>query len=152
MRGQDSLHTGLLILRLGAGLSLGMLFGAEKVRDALLYWTTGHWSFIDFNRRMGVPAPVLTAYLETLNESLGAFLISIGLVTRYAAVCVAAGFVAAVYYSRRAGEGAWLIAALYAVMFGTLAFTGGGRWSVDGWLQCRGESRRAGASQTDTDV
>src|SRR4029077_18852228 len=91
MSGDGSLHAGLLILRLGAGVSLGMLFGADKVRAALLYWTTGQWSFIDFNRRMGVPAPVLAAYLQTLNESVGALLVSFGLLTRYAAVCVAAG-------------------------------------------------------------
>jgi uncharacterized membrane protein YphA (DoxX/SURF4 family) len=152
MSGPDSLHAGLLILRLGAGLSLLMLFGAEKVRDALLYWATGHWSFIDFNRRMGVPAPVLAAYLQTVNESLAALLVSIGLFTRYAAVSVAAGFVAAVYYSRRAGEGAWIIAALYAVMFATLAFTRGGRWSMDQWLQCRAGLLRRGASRRDIDA
>jgi uncharacterized membrane protein YphA (DoxX/SURF4 family) len=152
MRGHDSLHAGLVILMLGAGLSLLMLFGAEKVRDALLYWATGHWSFIDFNRRMGVPAPVLAAYLQTVNESLAALLVSIGLFTRYAAVCVAAGFVAAVYFSRRAGEDAWITAALYAVMFGALAFTRGGRWSMDRWLECRGGLWRRGAARTDTDA
>lgn len=124
-------NAGLLVLRLGAGLSLLFLFGLPKVRDAVTYFHTGHWAFVDFNRKVGLPLPVLVACYQTLNESLGALLVACGFFTRIAAASLAAGFAAAAGCSLKAGEAAWLDAALYCVMFASLAVAGPGRFSLD---------------------
>lgn len=57
-----SLDVGLLVLRIGAGLSSCWFFGVDKVKAAALFPSTEHWPLVDFNRRMGIPAPVLAAY------------------------------------------------------------------------------------------
>ena len=122
---------GLLVLRLGAGVSLFLLFGLTKLKAANSFLHTGAWEFVDFNRKVGLPAPVFIAFLQTLNESVGALLTVAGFQTRYASGSVALGFAAATYFSVRIGEDAWLIALFYAVMFATLALTGAGQLSID---------------------
>ena len=63
MRGP--LDTGLLVLRVGAGRSLLVLFGIHKLGDAVAYFHTHHWQFVNFNRRVGLPAPVIVAFIQT---------------------------------------------------------------------------------------
>lgn len=133
---------GLLVLRLGAGVSLFLLFGLTKLKAANSFLHTGGWEFVDFNRKVGLPAPVLVAFLQTLNESVGALLVAAGFLTRYAAGSLALGFVAATYLSIRMGEDAWLIALCYVVMFTTLALTGAGKLSIDSLLASRSSSGR----------
>ena len=127
----STVDLGLLVLRLGAGVSLFLLFGLTKLKAANAFLHTGAWQFVDFNRKVGLPAPVFIAFLQTLNESVGALLTVAGFQTRYAAGSVALGFIAATYLSARMGEDAWLIAGFYAAMFTTLALTGAGRLSID---------------------
>jgi putative oxidoreductase len=131
------IDAGLLLLRLGAGLSLLVFFGLPKLRDAGAFLRTGQWMFVDFNRRVGLPLPVFVAFLQTLNESLGAFLVAGGLVTRYAAFSVGFGFAVAAYCSIKMSEPAWMLAAYYSLMFLTLALTGAGRFSLDHLWQSR---------------
>lgn len=135
---------GLLLLRVGAGLSLCLIFGVEKWKDAVHYMHTGQWSFVDFNRKVGLPLPVLVAFLQTLNESLAAFLVACGLFTRYAAACVFIGFAVATYCSLKVGEAAWLTAAYFALMFATIALTGPGTFSIDFILRSRAAIRNSG--------
>jgi uncharacterized membrane protein YphA (DoxX/SURF4 family) len=78
-------------MRLGFGLSLLLLFGLAKIKAASGYLHTGQWHFVDFNRKFGVPLPVAAAFLQTLNESLGAVLLACGLATRWAAASLAVG-------------------------------------------------------------
>ena len=139
-RGSDA---GLLLLRVGAGLSLCLLFGITKWKDALRYMHTGQWSFVDFNRKVGLPLPVLVAYLQTLNESLAAFLVACGLFTRYAAACLFIGFAVATYCSLKVGEAAWLTAAYFALMFAAISLTGSGKLSIDYALKSRAAARNA---------
>lgn len=126
-----TVDVGLLILRLSAGVSLFLLFGLTKLKAASSFLHTGSWQFVDFNRKAGLPVPVVIAFLQTLNESVGALLTVAGFQTRYATGSVAIGFVAATYLSVRMGEDAWLIAGFYAAMFTTLALTGAGKLSID---------------------
>lgn len=130
-----ALNTGILILRLGVGLSILLFFGRTKLHDAWAYLHTGQWPFIDFNRKVGLPLPILVAFVQTLNESLGAFIVACGFLTRYAAASVGLGFVAATICSLKMGEPAWLTAAYFALMFITLAFTGPGNFSLDHLLK-----------------
>jgi hypothetical protein len=59
---------GLLLLRFGVGLSLAILFGLPKLIAATFCIHAGQpWPFIDFNRKIGLPAPVLVAYYQSLN-------------------------------------------------------------------------------------
>jgi uncharacterized membrane protein YphA (DoxX/SURF4 family) len=132
---------GLLLLRAGAGLSLCILFGLPKLKDAAYYGHTGQWAFGDFNRKAGLPAPVLVAYFQSLNESLGALFVACGLFTRYAAGSLFLSFVVAAYCSQRVGEEAWLMAGYFALMFATIALTGPGKLSIDFARNCRAAAR-----------
>lgn len=123
---------GLLILRLAAGLSLFLVFGLPKLKDANSFLHTGHWGFVDFNRKLGLPLPLLVAFLQTVNESLGALLLVCGFQTQLAATSLAIGFAVATACSWKVQEVSWILAACYCVIFAALAFTGGGRYSFDG--------------------
>lgn len=135
---EPRLSSGLLVLRLGFGLSLLFLFGLAKIKAASGYLHTGQWQFVDFNRKFGVPLPVITAFLQTLNESLGAVLVACGIATRWAAASLAVGFAAASWYSMKAQDGGFLLAGFYCVAFLALLLTGPGRYSIDQWLSSRG--------------
>lgn len=136
--------SGLLLLRVGLGVSLLLFFGTTKLHDAFAYLRTGRWGFVDFNRRMGLPAPVLVAWLQTANESAGALLVAAGLATRWAAGCLGVGFTVAAGCSLRAKEPAWMTAAYFALMAATLALTGPGRFSIDAG---RGSGPSAGGGE-----
>ena len=128
-------NVGLLLLRAGAGLSLCFLFGIPKLRAGIEYLHSGHWQFIDFNRTLGLPAPELVAYFQTLNESLVAFLAGVGLWTRYAACFLVVGFIGATICSLKAQEASWLTAGYLALIFSTIALTGPGKFSIDALLR-----------------
>ncbi len=135
MRKQTDL--GLLILR-GAGLLLALTFGVQKIG---WYWSALHAgkSFSSIGlapliAKMGFPFPVVLAIWITFNESIGAFLIGGGFLTRLLAASAALGMAGALYTSVRLGED-WLRAALYLIVFTALVLTGPGKFSVDHLLQ-----------------
>jgi uncharacterized membrane protein YphA (DoxX/SURF4 family) len=142
---KNRIDHGLLVLRLGAGISLLGAFGLTKLREAVMFTLAGHsWPFVDANRNMGLPAPVIVAWYQTLNESLGALLVTVGFLSRVAAASLGLGFLAATYLSLKAGEdGASMIAAsCYCLMFSTLALTGPGRFSIDDLLGQRSARKK----------
>ena len=135
MREQKDL--GLLILR-GAGPLLTLTFGVQKIG---WYWSAVHAgkSFSSIGlapliAKMGFPIPIALALWITFNESIGAFLIGCGLLTRLLAASAALGMGGALYTSVRLGED-WLRAALYLIIFIALTFTGAGKFSVDHLLK-----------------
>ena len=131
-------NSGLLLLRIGSGLSLALLFGLPKLSAAAAYLHTGQpWPFVDFNRKLGIPAPVLIAYYQSLNESLVALVVACGYYPRVAALSLAIGFAAATLCSLKVGEPSWLAAACYCLMFATILLTGPGRFSIDHLLKSR---------------
>jgi uncharacterized membrane protein YphA (DoxX/SURF4 family) len=79
---------------------------------------------------------VLVAFLQTLNEPVGALLVTCGLMTRYAAASAAIGFAVATFCSLKAGEPTWLLAAYYCMMFTTVLLAGPGI-SIDRLPQAR---------------
>jgi uncharacterized membrane protein YphA (DoxX/SURF4 family) len=83
---------------------------------------------------MGFPIPFALALWITFNESIGAFLIGCGFLTRLLAASAAIGMTGALYTCVRLGED-WLRAALYFIVFTVLVLTGPGRFSVDHLLQ-----------------
>jgi hypothetical protein len=66
--------------------------------------------------KMGFPIPVALAIWITFNESIGAFLIGRGFLTRLLAASLALGMAGALYTSVQLGED-WLRAALYLIIF-----------------------------------
>ena len=134
---REQKDSGLLILR-GAGLLLALTFGVQKIG---WYWSALHagkpFSSIGLApliAKIGFPTPVALALWITFNESIGAFLIGCGLLTRLLAASAALGMVGALYTSVRLGED-WLRAALYLIIFTALTFTGAGKFSVDHLLK-----------------
>jgi uncharacterized membrane protein YphA (DoxX/SURF4 family) len=124
---------GFLILR-GAGFLLAATFGVQKIG---WYWTAFHAGkslsaigLAPLIARMGFPIPVVLALWITFNESIGAFLIGCGFLTRILAASAALGMAGALYTSVRLEED-WLRAALYLIVFVALALMGPGKFSVD---------------------
>jgi len=124
---------GLLILR-GTGLLLAVTFGVQKIG---WYWTAfhagkslSHAGLAPLIARMGFPVPFALALWVTFNESIGAFLIGCGFLTRTLAASAALGMAGALYTSVRLGED-WLRAALYLIVFIALSLVGPGKFSVD---------------------
>ena len=134
---REQKDSGLLILR-GAGLLLALTFGVQKIG---WYWSALHagkpFSSIGLApliAKIGFPIPVALALWITFNESIGAFLIGCGLLTRLLAASAALGMAGALYTSIRLGED-WLRAALYLIIFIALTFTGAGNFSADHLLK-----------------
>jgi putative oxidoreductase len=142
---------GLLLLRLGAGLTMLLFFGIPKLRAAATFMHTGQWTFVDFNRKVGLPAPVLVAYLETLNESVAALLLAIGFLARPAAGCLALGFAGATICSIKFGE-EWLMAAYFWLMFSTVLLTGPGKFSIDQVLRSRSGRKALGPDRMEDEA
>src|SRR5215510_8534681 len=128
---------GLLLLR-AAGFLLAFTFGIQKIG-----WYAFHSGkplssigLAPLIAHVGFPFPVILALWITLNESIGAFSVGVGFLTRFVAASVALGMVGALYTSVRMGED-WLRAALYLTIFLGLTFTGPGKFSIDRFLQTR---------------
>lgn len=118
---------GLLILRLGFGLTLAFAHGLGKIPPSQ--------GFIDGAvAGMGLPAPTLFAWLAALSEFVGGLLIAVGLLTRPAAVFVAMTMAVAFLVAHGGaltGDNSGEMAFLYLVASVALAFTGAGRLSLD---------------------
>jgi uncharacterized membrane protein YphA (DoxX/SURF4 family) len=138
--GIESLHSrvsrtdsGLLVLRLGTGLSLFSFFGFTKIG-----WVAGlvhapgplsSWGFAQLIHSAGLPAPVFLAFCAVLNETVTPVLISAGLFTRVVAAVATIGMAGAMYTSLWLAEEP-VRALLYVVAFATLAFTGSGAYRL----------------------
>src|SRR5262249_25610697 len=124
---------GLLVLR-SAGLLLAFTFGIQKIGWYVTAFHSGKSlssiGLAPLIAHVGFPLPVILALWITLNESIGAFFVGIGFLTRFAAASLALGMVGALYTSVRLGED-WLRAALYLIIFFSLSITGPARFSLD---------------------
>ena len=128
---------GLLVLR-GAALFLLLTFGRQKAMQFLSFLRSGQpfgsFGFTQFLRGLGFPAPGFLAICAVLNETVVAFLISLGLLCRVCAAIAAFGMAVALLVSLRLGEEPFR-AQLYCVAFGVLLITGPGRFSLDHYLK-----------------
>jgi uncharacterized membrane protein YphA (DoxX/SURF4 family) len=137
------IDTGLFLLR-AAGFLLAFTFGIQKIGWYVTAFHAGKplssIGLAPLIAHVGFPLPIILALWITLNESIGAFFIGIGFLTRFAAASAALGMIGALYTSVRLGED-WLRAALYLIIFTGLTFTGPGRFSIDHLLQTRKTNR-----------
>jgi putative oxidoreductase len=121
---------GLLVLRVGVGLSLAFAHGLGKLPPSA--------GFIETTAEMGFPLPTLFAWAAALSEFAGGLLVVIGLATRPAAFF--AGFtMATAFFIRHGGDafGSREKPFLFLVVFVALVVMGAGRYSVDGWIRRR---------------
>lgn len=130
------IDTGLLVLR-AAGFLLAFTFGVQKIGWYLTAFHAGKplssIGLAPLIAHVGFPLPIILALWITLNESIGAFFVGIGFLTRFAAASLALGMIGALYTSVRLGED-WLRAALYLIIFVGLTVTGAGKFSIDRFL------------------
>jgi uncharacterized membrane protein YphA (DoxX/SURF4 family) len=124
----------LLVLRLGAGLSLPLLYGFRKALDLALFLSGGgrleRWGLTELVRGLGFPAPVFVALAATLNESLVPLLVAAGLLARSLAALVAIDMAVAFYLSLVPFREEPLRAFLYALLFAGIAIAGPGRFRL----------------------
>ena len=119
---------GLLVLRLGFGLSLAFGHGIGKLPPSE--------GFIDGTAEMGFPLPALFAWAAALSEFLGGLLIAAGLATRPAALF--AGFTMAVAaFVRHGGQPFTDMEKpfLFLIAFVAILFAGAGRYAIDAFLR-----------------
>jgi uncharacterized membrane protein YphA (DoxX/SURF4 family) len=137
------IDAGLLVLRLGAGLSLLGCFGITKIGWVIALLRSpaplSASGFAQLIRSVGFPAPLFLALCAVLNETVTPIFVVSGLLTRVAATIGALGMTGALYTSLRLGEEP-VRAALYVVAFATLALTGAGQYSVDEILESKSAS------------
>jgi uncharacterized membrane protein YphA (DoxX/SURF4 family) len=122
-----------------ATLTRSRIFACSDFRMQKIGW---YWSALHAGKsfssiglapliaKMGFPIPVALALWITFNESIGAFLIGCGFLTRVLSASLALGIAGALYVSVRLSED-WLRAALYLIIFITLILTGPGEFSLD---------------------
>ena len=132
-RQQAAIDWGLLVLR-GASLFLVATFGLQKLTGLLTLLRSGQpwaaWGLMQFVRQLGFPFPVFLTICATLNESVVAFMVACGFMTRIAAASVALNMAVALSISLRIKEEP-LRAALYLIIYVSLIVAGAGRFSVD---------------------
>ncbi len=117
--------TGLLLLRVFAGLAMAFGHGIGKIPPSE--------KFIDGVEAMGFPLPFIFAWAASLSEFLGGIFIALGLLTRPSAFFLVITMATAAFV-RNAGDGfsGQEKAMLYMFVYGALLFTGAGRFSLDG--------------------
>ena len=124
--GETSVATdlGLLILRLGVGLTLAFAHGTGKVPPSP--------RFTEIVADMGFPAPALFAWAAGLSELVGGLLLALGLATRPAAF-LATCTMAVAFFVRHAGDPFDSAEKSFLFLVGALALlaAGGGRYAVD---------------------
>jgi putative oxidoreductase len=124
---------GELILRLALGITF-FAHGRGKLRNPA--------GFAGFLRQIHVPAPLLSAWLVALLETVGAMLLILGVGTRVLALGLAIDMVVALATVRLGKApftsgpqgGGWDLEFLLFAISVALVFTGAGRFSLDSYL------------------
>jgi putative oxidoreductase len=122
-----------LILRLAVGIVF-FAHGRGKLKDPA--------AFAGFLRQLGVPAPVLNAWLVALLETVGAVLLVLGVATRLLALGLVVDMLVALTQVRighapfKSGPqgGGWEFEFLLLALTLALVFTGAGRFALDPYL------------------
>ena len=121
---------GLLIIRIGLGLSFSLIHGLPKIMGGIPTWTRiggamGHLG-IHF-------LPLLWGFMATVSEAIGGLLVTIGLFFRPA--CIFIVFTMFVASSMTLSQGEGLSGSSHAIELGIvflgLLFIGHGKYSVD---------------------
>jgi putative oxidoreductase len=123
-------HFALLGLRLFAGLTMAFAHGLGKLPPADM--------FVGFLESMGLPFPILLAWLAALAEFVGGILVAIGFLTRPAALALVVTMLVAAFMAHAADPFAKKeMALLFAVIFAYIFVTGAGKLALDNKLTLR---------------
>jgi len=121
---------GLLLLRVVTGLYLAFGHGLGKITGGPEQWAGLGGTMEIFG--LGF-MPTFWGFMAAVAEFVGALLVTIGFVTRPAALLVVLNMsVAATAHITGAIDGGPELALIYGVIFLSLVFVGPGRYSVDG--------------------
>lgn len=121
---------GLTVLRVFAGLSMGLAHGYGKlpVSDQFVEGVAG----------MGFPMPEVFAWAAALAECVGGLLLAAGLLTRTSALFILGTMVVAAFITHGGDPfGKKEMALLYGCICIAFLFIGGGRFSIDFALRRR---------------
>jgi len=117
---------GLLILRVGLGLTLALGHGLGKLPPSA--------GFIEGTAEMGFPLPTFFAWAAALSEFVGGLLLAVGLATRPAAFFVACTLATAFFLGHGGSVDEGELALVFLVGALALLASGAGRYAVDRWI------------------
>lgn len=124
---------GHLFLRISAGLMIFYIHGWHKLEGGLAYLQHGTpWKLAQEVAEMHFPAPLPSAFAATIVQFVCAPLVALGLFTRLNAALLTGTLSVAILQNFLAGRDPQL-AILYVIVLLSLAFMGGGRFSLDAW-------------------
>ena len=136
-------QVGLAGLRIIAGVLVAMFHGWHKIVQGWQYLTTGSdWPLLHDTVRLGFPLPVLFTVLAALSQLVGGWLLVFGAGTRAAAFLVASTMLTATVFNLQTGGPDVQLAGLYGLVTGAFVLIGGGRWSIDHYLETAPLDRR----------
>ena len=128
---------GLVILRVAAGLMIFYIHGWHKLEGWMAYFQHGTpWKLAEEVAEMHFPALVASALAATVVQSVCSLFLIAGLFTRINAAWLTGVLGVAILQNLLAGRDPQL-AVLYTLIVFTLAFVGGGRFSLDARLTNR---------------
>ena len=125
---------GLLVVRVFAGLALGLGHGLKKVPPSD--------RFVEMTGELGFPLPELFAWAAGLSELAGGILLALGLFTRPASALIAITMLVAAF-GQHAGDpfGDREMALLYLVIAVAFMLIGSGRYGIDRLLHRQRDDR-----------
>jgi len=114
----------LLGLRLFAGLTMAFAHGQGKMPPEDM--------FVGYLESMGLPFPILLAWLAALSEFVGGILVAIGFLTRPAALALVVTMLVAAFMAHAADPFAKKeMALLFTSIFAYIFVAGAGKFAVD---------------------
>ena len=133
--GQAS-DAGIAALRVSLGLLVATLHGWHKIGQGWQHLTTGtEWPLLHDTAQLGFPMAAVFAALAASSQFFGGWLLALGAGTRVAAVLVASTMWMATLFNLRTGGPDVQLAALFALVTSAFVLAGGGRWSIDRYLE-----------------
>jgi putative oxidoreductase len=122
---------GHLFFRVSAGLMIFYIHGLHKLEGWIAYLQHGTaWTLAEEVAGMHFPAPLASAVAATLVQFICPLFIIVGLLTRINAALLVCALSGAILQNLLASRDPQL-AILYALVVVTLAFIGGGHFSLD---------------------
>jgi len=136
-------QVGLAALRIIVGILVATFHGWHKVVQGWQYLTAGSdWPLLHDTVQLGFPLPVLFTVLAALSQLVGGWLLVFGAGTRVAAFLVASTMLTATVFNLQTGGPDVQLAGLYGLVTGAFVLIGGGRWSIDRYLENAPPDRR----------
>jgi putative oxidoreductase len=136
-------QVGLAALRIIVGILVATFHGWHKVVQGWQYLTAGSdWPLLHDTVQLGFPLPVLFTVLAALSQLVGGWLLVFGACTRVAAFLVASTMLTATVFNLQTSGPDVQLAGLYALVTGAFVLIGGGRWSIDRYLETALPDRR----------